>query len=78
MKLFLIKLYVRISIFKFIEKCGRNEIKVARSVKVYCARLSKTKFDIDFLLKCKIILILTFALTKATVKVSYQLRNKLS
>ena len=78
--LFLVRLYARINIFKLIdEKYGHIGIKLARSIEVYRRKLSKIKCDIGFLLTCKKNnLILTFARTKLAVKVSFQLRNKIS
>ena len=78
--LFLVRLYARINIVKLIgEKYGRIGIKVARSIEIYRTKLSKIKCDIDFLLTCKRNnLIPTFARTKLAVKVSFQLRNKIS
>ena len=52
---------------------------MTRSIEVYCPKLSKIKCHINFLLLCKRnSLIPTFARTKLVVKVSYQLRNKIS
>ena len=78
--LFLIRLYARIKIFKLTEeKYGRIGIKVAKSIEIYCTKLSKIKCGIDFLLTCKRNnLTPTFPRTKLAVKVSFQLRKKIS
>ena len=61
------------------QKYGRSGIKIARSIEIYRTKLSKIKCDVDFLLTCKRNnLITTFARTKLAVKVSFQLRNKIS
>ena len=73
--LFLIRLYARITE----EKYGCTGIKVAKSIEIYCTKLSKIKCGIDFLLTCKRNnLTPTFPRTKLAVKVSFQLRNKIS
>ena len=73
--LFLIRLYARITE----EKYGWTGIKVAKSIEIYCTKLSKIKCGIDFLLTCKRNnLTPTFPRTKLAVKVSFQLRNKIS
>ena len=73
--LFLIRLYARITE----EKYGCIGIKVAKSIEIYCTKLSKIKCGIDFLLTCKRNnLTPTFPRTKLAVKVSFQLRNKIS
>ena len=52
---------------------------MARSIEMYRTKLCKIKCYINFLLLCKRNnLILTFARKKLVVKVSYQLRNKIS
>ena len=73
--LFLIRLYARITE----EKYGCTGIKVAKSIEIYCTKLSKIKCGIDFLLTCKRNnLTPTFPRKKLAVKVSFQLRNKIS
>ena len=74
------RLYARIDICKVIEeKYGRIGIIVVRSINIYRTKLSKIKSDIDLLLTCKRSnLIPIFARMKLAVKVSFQLRNKIS
>ena len=78
--LFLVRLFARINIFKLIEeKYGCIGIEAARSIEIYRTKLSKIKCGIDFLLTCKRNnLIPTFTRTKSAIKVSFQLRNKIS
>ena len=52
--LFLLKLFARINVFKFMpEKYGQSTIKLAKIIKKQHTKLSRLKSDIDYLLQCK-------------------------
>ena len=53
--LFILKLYVKVYIFKYIEdKYGRGNIKLVRRTEKELVKLAKATYDITFLIYCKI------------------------
>ena len=77
--LFLYKLYVHINIFKHIEeKYGQSEIKLTRTIQKQHIKITKMKYDINYLLYCKRNgLIPHFARPKLAAKINKYLRDKI-
>ena len=77
--LFLYKLYAHINIFKHIEeKYGQSEIKLARIIQKQHTKITKIRYDINYLLHCKRNgLIPHFARPKFAVKINKYLRDKI-
>ena len=78
--LFILKLYVRVNIFKYIEeKYGRDNTKLARTIEKQRVKLAKVYYDIKFLIYCKKNnLTPTLARPRFAVKISSYLRDKIS
>ena len=52
--LFILKLYVRVNIFKYIEQMyGRDNTKLARTIEKEHVKLAKLYYDIKFSIYCK-------------------------
>ena len=52
--LFILKLYTRVSIFKYIEETyGRDNTKLARTIEKQHVKLAKVYYDIKFSIYCK-------------------------
>ena len=77
--LFLYKLYAHINIFKHIEeKYGQSEIKLARIIQKEHTKITKIRYDINYLLQCKRNgLIPHFARAEFAVKIIKYLRDKI-
>ena len=77
--LFLYKLYAPINIFKHIkEKYGQLEIKLTRIIQKQGVKITKTKYDINYLLYCKCNdLIPHFARPKFAVKINEYFCDKI-
>ena len=77
--LFLYKLYPHINIFKYIkEKYGQSEIKLTRIIQKQHTKITKIKYDINYLLHCKRNgLIAHFARLKFAVKINKYLGDKI-
>ena len=78
--LFILKLYARVNIFKYIEeKYGRDNTKLARTIGKQLVKLAKVYYDIKFMIYCKKNnLTPTFIRPRFVVKISSYLRGKIS
>ena len=78
--LFILKLYARVSIFKYIEETyGRDNTKLARTIEKQHVKLAKVYYDIKFSIYCKKNnLTPTFTRPRFAVKISWCLRDKIS
>ena len=77
--LFLLKLYVRINMFRHIqEKYGQKESNLARVIPKQRSHIMKIGCDVKYLLFCKRNrLTLLFGRAKFSIRISYYLRNKI-
>ena len=78
--LFILKLYVRVHIFKYIEeKYGWDNTKLGRAIEKQRVKLAKVYYDIKFLIyRKKINLTPTFTKPRFAVKISSYLRDNIS
>ena len=78
--LYMIKLYARINIYKHIKgKYGQRILKDARLLETIRSKLTKVKYDIEFLNTCKRNrLCPTFARPKFAIKISINIKKKIT
>ena len=78
--LFILKLYARVNIFKYIEQMyGRDNTKLARTIEKEHVKLAKLYYDIKFSIYCKKNnLTPTFTRPWYAVKISWCSRDKIS